>query len=393
MQEHASPLLRTDLGLLAIVAITLLSMIAAGQVQAVISTPPLVADVNCDGRTSAADFPAAIFVSADGTRFPACADADSFRDRTLTDRDFLPLLHDVFGTFNAPLTATPTASTTVTPAGTMTPTRTPVRTGAATPTETPTSSPTRTPTPTATDTPTPTNTFTPVATNTPTPTHTPIPTRTLTPSPTPTGIAYQLSGDWFANWAGEICYLDGKPFTQLSPTTYRVTAVDGQLDIEIIGGARLGRGLALDANNAVQTRYRFLSDNVCPLTGVKEEYVFDYTFTFQTDGTGTAMATWSYGANTNCATCTVTDTATLRRVAGPVMQERLHTGETPVPPDSNHRSTMVARAPGCPWPVPILSGRCMLRSPTDQLCLTGSERKTLAGAWLPPASRDVEDIR
>ncbi|MFQ5667253.1 MAG: hypothetical protein ACE5I7_12575, partial [Candidatus Binatia bacterium] len=80
------------------------------------------------------------------------------------------------------------------------------------------------------------------------------------------------------------------PFEHLRPTTYRVSAIDGQLDIEIIGGARLGRGLVLDAGGTVQTRVRILSDNVCQLTGVNQELVFDYTFTFRANGTGTAKA-------------------------------------------------------------------------------------------------------
>jgi hypothetical protein len=53
------------------------------------------------------------------------------------------------------------------------------------------------------------------------------------------------------------------------------------------------------------------------VTGVLEQYVFDYTFTFRPNGTGTATAHWTYGFNTNCAVCEVTDTATLHRVAGP----------------------------------------------------------------------------
>jgi hypothetical protein len=124
-----------------------------------------------------------------------------------------------------------------------------------------------------------------------------------------------LSGDWFADWAGRICYLNGQAFDALDDTTYRVIAVDGRLDIEIVDVARLGRGLTISSNGTVETQFRTFSQNLC--FGVPAEYVFDYTFTFRTNGTGTATAHWTYGFNTNCAVCEVTDTATLIRVAGP----------------------------------------------------------------------------
>jgi hypothetical protein len=113
-----------------------------------------------------------------------------------------------------------------------------------------------------------------------------------------------------------VCYLNGQPFKWLPGTTYRVTAVDGRLDIQIVDGPSIGRGLTLDASNTVRTEYR-VSDTESLCFNVQPEYVFDYTFTFHTNGTGAATARWSYGVNTNCATCTVDDSATLSRIAGP----------------------------------------------------------------------------
>ena len=71
---------------------------------------PLVADANCDGRGTAADFCAAIMASVDASKFPACRDADSFRGRPLVDRDLIPILADIFSTFAAPWTPTPSVS-------------------------------------------------------------------------------------------------------------------------------------------------------------------------------------------------------------------------------------------------------------------------------------------
>src|SRR5262245_56502805 len=90
-------------------------------------TPFLVADANCDGQGSAPDLTAAVIVSTDGTQFAQCADADPFRDRVLTDADFLPVLHDIFGTFDPVWTPTPSATPTVTrtPPPSVTPTATP----------------------------------------------------------------------------------------------------------------------------------------------------------------------------------------------------------------------------------------------------------------------------
>ena len=274
---------------------------------------PLIADANCDGRGTAADFCAAIMASVDASKFPACRGADSFRGRLLFERDFIPILADIFSTFAAPWTPTPSPSPTITrtPNGTKTPTRT------ARPTPSATASATATVTPSSTPTPTPTDTSVPTLTPSQTVTRTATTTRTATATPTPTGIAYQLSGDWVANWTGQICFLAGQPFNRLQDTRYRITALDGQLDVTIVDGARIGAGLPLDGNLTVHTTYRVLDQQVCLVTGVLEQYAFDYTFTFRTNGTGTAIAHWTYGFNTNCAVCEVTDTATLHRVAGP----------------------------------------------------------------------------
>jgi hypothetical protein len=278
---------------------------------------PLFADANCDGRGTAADFCAAIIVSGNPAKFPACTYADLFRDRGLSDRDFIPLLADIFDTFAAPWTPTPSPSSTITrtPNGTRTSTPTLPRT--PTPTAPPTSTATASRTATETPSPTPTPTRVPTRTPTQTLTRTATATRTATSTPTPTGIAYQLSGVWVAHWTGQICYLNGQEFDRLRDTTYRVTAVDGRLDIEILDGVRLGRGLLLDGNLTVQTTFRVFDQRVCLVSGVREELVFDYIFTFRTNGTGAAAVHWTYGFNTFCASCAVDDTATLRRIAGP----------------------------------------------------------------------------
>lgn len=305
----------------------LFALIVAGHAPAAAVTPPLVADVNCDGRGSAADFTAAILVAADDTRFPSCPDADPFRDQILTPADFLPILHDLFATFTAPWTptatafrpstATPTASPIVTRTRTptLTPTAPPLPTASPTPTPTATSTATATPSPT--DTPTRTPTFTPVATKTRTPTRTATPTRPPAATATPTGIAFQLSGDWAANWTGATCFLNSQPFASLADVTYHVTALDGQLDVQIVNGPILGRGLTLSSMNQVQTEYQVASGNICELDGINEEFAYMYTFTFKVNGTGSATAKWSYGLNAHCAVCQVSDTATLQRVAGP----------------------------------------------------------------------------
>ncbi len=286
------------------------------------TTPRLVADANCDARPSAADFVAAIIVSADETQFPSCADAGPFRGRALSDADFLPILHDIFGTFTARWTPTPTLSRTATRTGTVTRTPTPTVPTPALPTATATSSPTPSPTASATFTATVTPTRAPTNSPTRRPSRTPTQTRIPTPTATPTGVAFQLSGKWFADWTSQVCFLNHTAFAALAPTTYLVTALDGELDItDTATGARLGRGLALQPDGSVEARFSTGSGMFCTLTNVEEQYDYDFTFTFHTNGMGTAMVTWSYGANTFCATCTVTDTAVLTRVAGPVLQQ------------------------------------------------------------------------
>lgn len=130
-------------------------------------------------------------------------------------------------------------------------------------------------------------------------------------------MAYRLSGEWLANWGGQICYLNGAPFTALIPTRYQVTAIDGLLDIQIIDGPRIGAGLQPDSDGTVAFTYRAFDQRICLPAGTPEEFVFAYTFTFQLTGTGSATSHWTYGLNTNCAVCTVDDNATLVRVGLP----------------------------------------------------------------------------
>jgi hypothetical protein len=130
-------------------------------------------------------------------------------------------------------------------------------------------------------------------------------------------LAYRLSGDWFADWTSQPCFLADERNPGLQDTTYHVTALDGQLDIQIASGARIGAGLQVDSSGTVQFTYQVFDQRVCDLTLIPEQYVFMYTFTFQADGTGTASVHWTYGFNTNCAVCAVDDSATLRRVKGP----------------------------------------------------------------------------
>jgi hypothetical protein len=132
---------------------------------------------------------------------------------------------------------------------------------------------------------------------------------------TPTGVAYQLSGDWLAHWAGQICFLNGQAFFHLEDTVYRVTAVNRTVDIAIVGGAQLARGLVPSSDGTVVFRFETGSGNFCFAT--EAALVFDYTFTFRLNGTGTAGAHWTYGFNTNCAVCEVTDNAVLQRIALP----------------------------------------------------------------------------
>jgi len=276
----------------------------------------LIADANCDERPTAADFVAAITVSTDPTRFPDCPDADTFRGVALSDRDLVPIEHDIFGTFNPPYTPTPTASPTITRTGTRTATPTATRRTTVTPTAT--ASPSLTPSPSPTITPTP------IPSNTPTVTFTRSATPTRTPSvtPTPTGMAYQFTGTWVAGWTGQICYLAGQPAFALVPTTYQVTAVGGQLDIQIVGGAYIARGVNVDSNGVAAFLYSVFSQNFCLVTGspVPAQFAFEYVFDFNLNGTGTATADWTYGHNPNyfCAVCgPVHDTAQLHRTSGP----------------------------------------------------------------------------
>jgi len=289
-------------------------MMVVSTAYAATPTPRLVADANCDGRATAADFVAAIMVSGDASQFPACRAADRFRERALTPNDLLPVLHDIFATFDQPRTPTPTASGTVTRTRTFTATPSPTRAQSPSPTTNATASPTPSLTSTPLPTDTPTFTFTPTASRTPTRTRTLTPTGTATASPTPTGLAFQLAGDWLAHWTGQICFLAGQPFTHLTDTTYGVTAVGNQLDIQIVGGANIGRGLGLDVHNTVRTQSRVSSGTICTVDRIDQEFVFDYTFTFNPTGTGTATAHWTYGFNAHCAVCAVDDTATLSRV-------------------------------------------------------------------------------
>jgi hypothetical protein len=108
--------------------------------------------------------------------------------------------------------------------------------------------------------------------------------------------------------------LAGVPFDRLQDTVYRVTAIEGEIDIfDTRTNSYLARGLTLDQSGTVRARVR-APGQLCRITGVIQEYVYDYVFQFQLAGTGNAAAHWTYGHNTNCAVCTVDDQATLRRV-------------------------------------------------------------------------------
>ncbi len=277
-----------------------------------VATPtlkPVLADANCDGVGSAADFTAAIRVSADENALPTCRGADLFRGQQLSMASFLPLFHDIFDSFAAPWTPTPT------PTGrTATPTPTRAVTATASATATRTVTPTRTPSPLPTATATNTSTVTP----TPTPSRTTSPTRTLTPRPTatPTGLAQRLSGDWFANWNNTVCFLDGQPTYRLQDVVYRVTAAPrGQVDIGIVRGDQVEPLARAPLGPDGVVRFDVTDRGAVPCFGVFPEFVYEYVFQFQLVGTGNAVAHWTYGHNTNCAVCTVDDQATLRRVS------------------------------------------------------------------------------
>lgn len=276
----------------------------------------LVDDVNCDQRGSAADFTAVMIVSGDDMQFPDCTGAAPYRDRLLTDDDLLPIFHDLFMTFEPRATPTASASPTVTPTGNPTATGTPGSptpvpfTATATTTGTPTASPSLTPTRTFTRTPAPTRTGTA--------TQVPSATRTRSPTRTPTGLAYQLSGVWSANWTNLSCFGGGTNFGHLPDTSYRVTAVNGQLDIADVNGLILGRGLSLDSQGSVHSTVTLDSGKVCENNPSQALlYVYNYVFTFHTNGTGSATADWSYAQGTFCNQCQISDSATLTRTAPP----------------------------------------------------------------------------
>jgi hypothetical protein len=132
-------------------------------------------------------------------------------------------------------------------------------------------------------------------------------------------VVYQLSGDWFVDWANPITAIcfdpNGQPFFRLVDTTYRVTAVNGQFDISIIDGSSLARGVPVQADGTVKFQYRAGSGTLC--LGREPEFVFDITLNFNLNGTGTGSAHWTYGFNTNCFVCDKADTAVLLRIARP----------------------------------------------------------------------------
>lgn len=277
---------------------------------------PLLADANCDGIGSAADFVAASIVAQDTFAFNDCRGADPFRNGQLTPQTQELLLNDVFHRLELPWTPTPTHTRTIT--GTPTLTRTATRT--LTPSQTGTSTPT--PSLTLTPSASPTNTSPPTPTRTATPSVTPTSTFTPSATRTPTGIAQLFAGTWLVRWEHDIlsvCFLAGIP--QSCPlcvpdTTYKVTAVNGQLDvINQVTGETLGRGLPIVLNGnegTVVTRLtRTFSD---PCFGVLPQQVFDYALTFRIDGTGTALVNWSYAANTFCAVCQPHDTGAMQRI-------------------------------------------------------------------------------
>lgn len=281
-------------------------------------------DVNCDSRVSAADYTAAVAVSYDEQRFAGCGPADDYRGRLLVDADFVPITRAIFSFFDAPWTPTPTATRLPTR------TRTSTRTRTATRTVTLTRTVTQTRTVTSTPSPAPTNTVTPTSTPTRTPTaaSTSTITQTRTPSVTrtPTGLAQQLSGRWAADWQNKICFLDGQPFDALPDVIYRVTAINGDLDIVVEtrdgkDGQVIGRSLEIRdpegaSPYAVLTRLTIETQNFCQNGGRRFDYVFNYTFSFGVDGTGEARAEWSYGSGSFCFTCSVIDNATLQRIGG-----------------------------------------------------------------------------
>ncbi len=277
---------------------------------------PLLADANCDGIGSAADFVAASIVAQDTFAFNDCRGADPFRNGQLTPQTQELLLNDVFHRLELPWTPTPTQTPTTT--------RTPSTTRTVTPTGTPSQTGTSTPTPSLTLTPSasPTNTSPPTPTRTATPSATPTSTFTPSVTRTPTGIAQQFAGTWLVRWGHgieSVCFLAGiaQPCPLCAPdTTYKVTAVNGQLDVtDQVTGETLGRGLPIVLNeNAGTVVTRLTRTFGDPCFGVIPQQVFNYVLTFRTSGIGTAQVSWSYGANTNCAVCEPRDTGTMQRI-------------------------------------------------------------------------------
>jgi hypothetical protein len=260
-------------------------------------------DPNCDLRTSAADFTAAILVSVEPQRFAECRGADPFRDRPLDDADLLPIERKIFSFFDTPYTPTITGTPTITRTRTPTP--------LTTHTPTITRSPSRTRTATSTPTATRTSTTTPSRTVTQTRTVTITPTPTVTR--TPTGLAQRLAGMWAANWNNNVCFLDGQPFTQLPDVVYQVTASNNRLNIETTAGLVIGANLPIEPDGRVTTTLR-IPNAICQNGGRVIEFVFNYEFLFQLNGTGAAAAEWTYGRDSFCATCTVLDQAVLNRI-------------------------------------------------------------------------------
>ena len=273
--------------------------------------PDEAPDPNCDGRTSAADFTAAIVVSVEPERLADCRDADPFRDRPLEDADLLPIEREIFSFFDTPFTPTITGTPTITR------TRTPTPLATNTPTVTRTPSRTHTATSTATATRTRTSTATQTVTRTRTVTITPTPTVTRTP----TGIAQLLTGQWAANWNNNVCFLDGQPFSSLSDVVYRVTASNNRLNIETTAGLVLGTNLSIGQDGRVATTLR-IPNAICQNGGRVIEFVFNYEFLFQLNGSGAAAAEWTYGRDSFCATCTVSDQAVLSRIGDALVRDR-----------------------------------------------------------------------
>ena len=298
-------------------AVVILIALGSAAISRASSEPPAWG-VNCDDLNSATDLTAAVLVSAEPEQFPDCPDADDYRGMPLTDTALAQLTGEIFYAFERPWTPTPSPS--------PTPTRTPRPTRTATPTFTitltplPSATPTVTLTSLPTDTPTPlptqtaTETRTPVETPSPTGTQTVTQTRTPTITPTPTGLAHQLSGVWGANWGNVICFIGGQPFTTLGDTVYTVTASEGRLDVANAGGQQVARGSDLqviDGGGRIVSRYTLDSGARCPNNNAPLLFVFDYVFTFGSNGHGTASVTWSFAKGSSCDTCTVSDQAVL----------------------------------------------------------------------------------